>query len=173
MYDRVVPGRYRIAGIVPAGRDIAVGPRENRQHLSITFEQSGLWIVAGHMGRQGSVGALVAIEDERDVARIGRTPLHADQNAERAGIDQVVEGFCVGDFKALGNEHSGSSLQMCASMPEKQNRRGKNRGGCVSELSADDYRPRSTIIFLMDAMALAGLRLFGQVFVQFMIVWQR
>ena len=150
-----------------------MGPRENRQHLSITFEQSGLWIVAGHMGRQGSVGALVAIEDERDVARIGRTPLHADQNAERAGIDQVVEGFCVGDFKALGNEHSGSSLQMCASMPEKQNRRGKNRGGCVSELSADDYRPRSTIIFLMDAMALAGLRLFGQVFVQFMIVWQR
>ena len=150
-----------------------MGPLEDCQHLSIIFEQSGLWIVAGNMGRQSSVGAVVPIEDEGNVARIGRASLHADQNAERAGIDQVVEGFCVGDFKALGNENSGSSLLMCAGMPGKQNRRGKNRGGCVSELSADDYRPRSTIIFLMDAMALAGLRLFGQVFVQFMIVWQR
>ena len=32
---------------------------------------------------------------------------------------------------------------------------------------------RSTIIFLIDAIALAGFRLFGQVLVQFMIVWQR
>jgi len=32
---------------------------------------------------------------------------------------------------------------------------------------------RATIIFLISAMALAGLRPFGQVFVQFMIVWQR
>ena len=32
---------------------------------------------------------------------------------------------------------------------------------------------RSTIIFLISAMALAGLRFFGQVLAQFMIVWQR
>ena len=34
------------------------------------------------------------------------------------------------------------------------------------------YR-RSTISFLISAIALAGLRFFGQVLVQFMIVWQR
>jgi hypothetical protein len=32
---------------------------------------------------------------------------------------------------------------------------------------------RSTIIFLISAIALAGLRLLGQVLVQFMMVWQR
>ena len=32
---------------------------------------------------------------------------------------------------------------------------------------------RATIIFLISAMALAGLRPFGQVLAQFMIVWQR
>src|SRR5579863_2785485 len=47
-------------------------------------------------------------------------------------------------------------------------RRGKRRATC----SARGYR-RSTIIFLISAMALAGLRLLGQVRVQFMMVWQR
>ena len=32
---------------------------------------------------------------------------------------------------------------------------------------------RSTIIFLISAIALAGLSPFGQVLAQFMIVWQR
>ena len=32
---------------------------------------------------------------------------------------------------------------------------------------------RATISFLISAMALAGFRLFGQVRVQFMMVWQR
>ena len=31
----------------------------------------------------------------------------------------------------------------------------------------------STIIFLISAIAFAGLRPFGQVFAQFMMVWQR
>jgi hypothetical protein len=32
---------------------------------------------------------------------------------------------------------------------------------------------RSTIIFLISAIALAGFRPFGQVWAQFMMVWQR
>lgn len=32
---------------------------------------------------------------------------------------------------------------------------------------------RSTIIFLIEAIALAGFRPFGQVLAQFMMVWQR
>ena len=36
-----------------------------------------------------------------------------------------------------------------------------------------DHTCRSTIIFLISAMALAGLRLFGQALAQFMMVWQR
>src|SRR3546814_5953373 len=36
-----------------------------------------------------------------------------------------------------------------------------------------DQMRRSTIIFLVSAIAFAGFRPFGQVFVQFMIVWQR
>ena len=36
-----------------------------------------------------------------------------------------------------------------------------------------DQAARSTIIFLICAMAAAGFRPFGQVLAQFMIVWQR
>ena len=36
-----------------------------------------------------------------------------------------------------------------------------------------DYTRRSTIIFLISAIALAGFKPFGQVCAQFMIVWQR
>ena len=67
-------------------------------------------------------------------------------------------------LRLLGDD----SLQM--DRCQKQNRRGKNRGGYVSHGTARDHRRRSTIIRLIDAMALAGLRCFGQVFVQFMIV---
>ena len=35
------------------------------------------------------------------------------------------------------------------------------------------YTRRSTIIFLISAIAFAGLRPFGQVLAQFMMVWQR
>ena len=35
------------------------------------------------------------------------------------------------------------------------------------------YTRRSTIIFLISAIALAGFRPFGQVCAQFMMVWQR
>ncbi len=35
------------------------------------------------------------------------------------------------------------------------------------------YTSRSTIVFLISAMALAGLRCFGQALAQFRIVWQR
>src|SRR6516164_8660051 len=37
----------------------------------------------------------------------------------------------------------------------------------------DDAHPRSAIIFLVSAIARAGLSPFGQLLVQFMIVWQR
>jgi hypothetical protein len=36
-----------------------------------------------------------------------------------------------------------------------------------------NYSARSTSIFLISAMALAGLSPFGQVLAQFMMVWQR
>lgn len=35
------------------------------------------------------------------------------------------------------------------------------------------YARRSTIIFLISAMAFAGFRPFGQVWAQFMMVWHR
>ena len=38
---------------------------------------------------------------------------------------------------------------------------------------SDAYTTRSSIIFLISAMAFAGFSPFGQVLVQFMIVWQR
>jgi uncharacterized membrane protein YobD (UPF0266 family) len=46
----------------------------------------------------------------------------------------------------------------------------------LSRDGGDAYDPqscRSTIIFLISAIALAGFRPLGQVLVQFMIVWQR
>ena len=40
-------------------------------------------------------------------------------------------------------------------------------------ISVADQTARSTISFLISAMALAGLRPFGQTCAQFMMVWQR
>src|SRR5262249_5962073 len=37
----------------------------------------------------------------------------------------------------------------------------------------EDHTCRSTIMRLISAIALAGLRLFGQALAQFMMVWQR
>jgi len=52
---------------------------------------------------------------------------------------------------------------------------GKRRrgAGTISSPAPLDQIWRSTIIFLISAMALAGLSPFGQVLAQFMIVWQR
>jgi hypothetical protein len=43
----------------------------------------------------------------------------------------------------------------------------------VKRLETAGQTRRSTIIFLISAIALAGFRPFGQVWAQFMIVWQR
>lgn len=45
--------------------------------------------------------------------------------------------------------------------------------GRISKGSGRPQTWRATIIFLISAMALAGLSPFGQAFEQFMIVWQR
>lgn len=45
--------------------------------------------------------------------------------------------------------------------------------GCSGFDGSDRQTRRSTIIFLISAIAFAGLRPFGQVFEQFMMVWQR
>src|SRR5262249_60750178 len=44
---------------------------------------------------------------------------------------------------------------------------------CRRITSIADHTCRSTIISLISAIALAGLRLFGQALAQFMMVWQR
>ncbi len=41
------------------------------------------------------------------------------------------------------------------------------------EIAPSNQSARSTIIFLISAIAFAGFRFFGQVLAQFMIVWQR
>ena len=47
-------------------------------------------------------------------------------------------------------------------------------GAMVEYLVAQSHQiARSAIIFLVSAIALAGLRPLGQTFAQFMIVWQR
>jgi glyoxylase I family protein len=52
-------------------------------------------------------------------------------------------------------------------------RPGRHRRGTRRARPAAGYIRRSTISFLISAIALAGLRCFGQVCAQFMIVWQR
>jgi len=47
-------------------------------------------------------------------------------------------------------------------------------GAMVEDLVAQRHQiARSAIIFLVSAIALAGLRPLGQTFAQFMMVWQR
>ena len=55
----------------------------------------------------------------------------------------------------------------------KQKRPAWSRGAFSKSVLAFDQTVRSTIIFLMFAMASAGFRPFGHVLAQFMIVWQR
>ena len=43
----------------------------------------------------------------------------------------------------------------------------------ASSVKGDDYTRRSTIIFLISAIALAGFNPLGQACEQFMMVWQR
>ncbi|GEM94782.1 hypothetical protein RSP03_38490 [Cereibacter sphaeroides] len=51
--------------------------------------------------------------------------------------------------------------------------RERARGRRPQAGAAGRQMTRSTIIFLISAMALAGFRPLGQVLAQFMIVWQR
>jgi hypothetical protein len=51
--------------------------------------------------------------------------------------------------------------------------RGKRRGRANQKSVAKPYTRRSTIIFLISAIALAGFKPLGQVCAQFMMVWQR
>ena len=56
--------------------------------------------------------------------------------------------------------------------PKKKRASDGKVTGPVSEC-LKDQSCRSTIIFLIEAIALAGFRPLGQVLAQFMIVWQR
>ena len=63
-------------------------------------------------------------------------------------------------------------------MPATENlwKNSKNSGArhrVTGVVNGSDHYRRSTINFLISAIALAGFRFFGQVRVQFMIVWQR
>ena len=49
----------------------------------------------------------------------------------------------------------------------------RERRGFCFVLTVPQAARRSTIIFLISAMALAGFRPLGQTLAQFMIVWQR
>ena len=58
--------------------------------------------------------------------------------------------------------------------PERANRAEFGQLGQILHFGRPDGQiVRSTIIFLISAMAFAGLSPLGQVFVQFMMVWQR
>ncbi len=65
-------------------------------------------------------------------------------------------------YRGSSAGHAGAS----ASMP-------KHFDFAVKRPETAGQTRRSTIIFLISAIALAGFRPFGQVWAQFMIVWQR
>ncbi len=75
-----------------------------------------------------------------------------------------------------GNDREGASPHIGAPslLARKYPRGGAvRRGGQTAPLRHRNQTTRSTIIFLIWAIALAGFRPFGQVLAQFMIVWQR
>ena len=61
------------------------------------------------------------------------------------------------------------TLHASAGSSKAADRRPRN----LEKSAQPDHICRSTSIFLISAMALAGLRPFGQALAQFMIVWQR
>ena len=69
-------------------------------------------------------------------------------------------------------DESGSGARCCrGSAPKKA---APTRAGPPCKLDVKNIQNcRSTIIFLISAIAFAGLSPFGQVWAQFMIVWQR
>ncbi len=85
-------------------------------------------------------------------------------------------GWGVGRFllflRLAANARYGSAA--AAHLSPKTKTPGASTGGFEElTLSWPQAALRSTIIFLIWAMALAGLRPLGQTFAQFMIVWQR
>ncbi len=68
--------------------------------------------------------------------------------------------------------HSRGGVNPPGAGPKKKRAGDGEVTGPVSECLWDQSW-RSTIIFLIDAMALAGFRPLGQVLAQFMMVWQR
>lgn len=57
--------------------------------------------------------------------------------------------------------------------PHMNGREARQMAGLSVFFSISVQTTRSTIIFLISAMAAAGFSPFGQVLAQFMIVWQR
>ena len=88
-----------------------------------------------------------------------------DAVAELAIRLVVIEAVAEGDVfrRILCARHIGA----------RQQSRQSNNDDRPHARQRADYTCRSTIICLISAMALAGLRLFGQALAQFMMVWQR
>ena len=66
-----------------------------------------------------------------------------------------------------------ATLRAAGDPPHKGEGKSAVQFAISNDLARCRHTFRSTISFLISAIALAGLRPFGQAFAQFMMVWQR
>ena len=97
--------------------------------------------------------------------------------------DELLENFPRGGEEYTQHLRAHMSLPITAPLNSDRSFRfqcrqpGLSGSGPCSKISSRESKPdqiaRSAIIFLVSAIALAGLNPLGQTFAQFMIVWQR
>ena len=127
----------------------------------------------GSRGRRAELGGVSVVQLEERVARCHvdtRVGRQAQQQGRHRAADErrrevhrpSPSGRRWRAAPDEGDLHQLRNKKRPAALPRAQNPKAQNQAAL-----------RSTIIFLICAMALAGFSPLGQAFAQFMIVWQR
>src|SRR6266851_6585321 len=113
----VVPGRHGGSGLIPARRDVGVGPLEDRERLARAVEIGELRVGAGEMAPEVEK-AVAVLEEERDLA--GDQPLlaMADEHAELVAFDVLNELLGAGFGEGGRQIDHGQTSRLAASQPK-------------------------------------------------------
>ena len=103
-----------------------------------------------------------------EIAPFGGEDLAAGENERTTFVIIERVGPAPGNGRDAGHRHAVISGPHQRPRPDERDQKAARRGG-----GRRGGQRRSTIIFLISAIALAGFKFFGQVRVQFMMVWQR
>ena len=107
MHGQVIPGRDHVGLLVPARRDIGVGPVEDRQHFG-PRHLPPVRIRAGHVPDELAVRADVAPQKQRQVRRAKLAASARDDQPKAVTLDEVENRRLLGALEIIGYIHAGT-----------------------------------------------------------------